>query len=63
MKTKRDWQGIFDSRNRLLGIAEEYADGWHIYVAGRDVGVVQSPEMARELIDRVNSGGSDESHR
>jgi hypothetical protein len=56
-RPKRPWRGIFNNKNELVGMAEEQHDGWHVFVDQRDVGVITSPEMAKELIERVNRGG------
>ncbi len=60
MKQRRDWRGIFDRSNKLVGIVEQFNDGWHVIIGGRDVGVVASPDMAAKLIETINNGGQDE---
>jgi hypothetical protein len=61
VKQKREWRGVFDDHNRLVGITEQFPDGCHVFIRGRDVGVVVSPTAAKWLIDRVNGdGGRDE---
>jgi hypothetical protein len=51
----RDWRGVFDDHNKLIGIAEKFGDGWHVFVGGQDVGVVVSPTAAKWVIDRINN--------
>jgi hypothetical protein len=55
----RDWFGVFDDRNKLIGITERFPDGWHVFIAGRDVGVVVSPTAAKWLIDRINNSDAE----
>jgi hypothetical protein len=57
VKKRREWRGVFSDCNELIGITEEFPDGWHVFVCGKDVGVVVSPTAAKWLIDRINSGG------
>lgn len=52
------WRGIFNNKNELLGFIEKHEDGWHIFIDRRDVGTVNSPGAAQELIERIQRGES-----
>lgn len=48
-RRRRAWRWIFDGP-RVVGVIEERADGWHVTVRGREIGVVVNEAIARELV-------------
>jgi hypothetical protein len=54
-RVRRDWFWRF-RRDGPPAIVEEHGDGWHVIVAGREVGVVASREIAEQLIDKIDEG-------
>jgi hypothetical protein len=58
VRKKEEWRPIFDRHNSWIATAIEKTTGvWSVLIDRREVGSVQSLDLARELVDRVNNGG------
>ena len=51
VKERTDWRGVFDRRNRLVGIAEKAGNEWLVTVTGSVIGTVATADLALELIE------------
>jgi len=45
-----NWQWIYDGQ-RLAGIVEQQADGWHVIIERSTVAVVETREAALDFLD------------
>jgi hypothetical protein len=58
--TRRHWRGVYDNAGEVIGTVERIVEGrWWVFVGGRFIGTVTSPDLAAELIERER-GESDE---
>ncbi len=48
------WRCIFGRPGQPTAFIEELADGWHLIVAGKDVGTTASDEAAVQLARKIN---------
>jgi hypothetical protein len=53
-RRRRRWRCIFGRPGQPTAFIEEFGDGWHVIVAGRDVGTTASEEAAVQLAEKIN---------
>jgi hypothetical protein len=51
------WRCIFGRPGQPAAFIEELDDGWHVIVAGIDIGTTASEEAAVQLAEKINGGG------
>jgi hypothetical protein len=56
-KRLRSWRCIFGRPGQPAAFIEELDDGWHVTIAGREVGVTASEQGAVQLAEKINGGG------
>jgi hypothetical protein len=55
-KRRRNWRCIFGRPGQPVAFMEERDDGWHVTIAGREVGVTASEQGAVQLAEKINGG-------
>ena len=50
----KSWRGVFDAKSQIVGFVEQRIDGWHVIIAGRDVGTFVSEPTARAFALKVS---------